>query len=234
MKKILSTLIALLLLFGVCAFALEGSGYPAYDGGELPDNHLAGSFSGDALILEFDPDGDYSFADQRTLQCCFFAFDESETHYIELYMELPATLQSGDTLSSDDFLQNLGGSTALSFYEITSNTEVFYYAGSVLGVPYPDGSSYEISIDEAAFTDSTIEISGRLSATLVRFEGNRSMQEQITLSDARFHLELPIGENAAAPKGDTPDKEQPKDDSAKLNPPAIAPAFTLPPNAVSL
>lgn len=235
MKKTISALIALVFILSFGAYALQGSGYPAYDGNSLPENYMAGNFSGNSLMLEFDPSGDYSFMDRGNLQACFFAFDESETYYIEMYLEMPADIQAGDQLTSSDFLRNLSSATAVSFYEISADTEVLYYSGAILGVTYPDSSSFEINITEANFTDTSAEVSGTLSAVLTRFEGNTPTRETMVLSDIRFHFLLPVGANAITPQPASPAPEASPDAGKKPNP-AInpAPAFTLPPDYISL
>jgi len=234
MKRIFCMLIALILILCAQAFALKGSGYPAYDGTNFSDNHIAGNFADDALMLEFDPAGDYSSMDSSKIQACFFAFDESQSHYLELYIELPADVKSGDVFSSQDFLRNLSASAAISFYEIDADTEVLYHAGSVLGVPYPEGSSYEIRIDEANISETGAEISGSLNAALIRFDGNNPTGEALNLSDMRFHFLLSAGAVSAAPQPSAEPEVRPDED--KPVPPVFnpAPAFTLPPDYITL
>ncbi|MBQ3574228.1 MAG: hypothetical protein IJA26_01035 [Clostridia bacterium] len=236
MKKIICLLLTLLLVFSAQAFALRGSGYPAFDGTNFSENHMAGSFGSDALLLEFDPTGDYSFLSRESVQACFFAFDESESNYLELYLELPADIKSGDTISSGDFLRNIGKTCAITFYEVGyDNEETRYYAGSMLGVPYPDTSSFEISIDQASFGDTSVEVSGRLSASLIRFDGNTPTRDKIDLTEVQFHFNLPVGAAAITPQPTTPAPDaQPEKDKSPL--PAInpAPAFTLPPDFITL
>ena len=235
MKKIAAALIALIFILGMHASAFQGSGYPAYDGESIPDNQMAGNFAGSSLLLEFDPAGDYSFAEDGIIQACFFAFDESETHYIELYLALPADIGSGDSISSSDFLRNIAKSADISLYEVHETSEDFYYAGAILGMPYPSGSGYEISISEAEISDTAIEVSGSLSAMLVRFEGNDPTEETLALKDIQFHFLLPVGEAAIAPQPASPDPEK-APDSAKDSLPNFnpAPAITLPPDYITL
>ena len=232
MKKFFCMLIVLALTFCAQAFALKGSGYPAYDGTNFSDNHLAGNFGNDALMLAFDPSGDYSAMDRSKLQACFFAFDESKSNYVEFYIELPAGVKSGDVFSSADFLRSIGEPAALCFYEIDADSEVLYYAGSVLGVPYPDGSSFEIRIDEANIGETGAEVSGSLRGTLVRFNGTNPTGETMVLSDVRFHFLLPIGAAAITPQPSaTPEAKPDESKAPAFNP---APAFTLPPDYITL
>jgi len=234
MKKIAAALIALIFILTMQAFALRGSGYPAY-GGSIADNQMAGSFANNPLLLEFDPAGDYSFMDDLMLQACFFAFDESESHYIELYLELPADIRSGDTISSSDFLRSLTELASISYYEVNETSEDFYYAGTLLGIPYPKDSGFEIIIDEAQFSDTAVEVSGSLSAVLVRFEGDDPTGETMALKDIQFHFLLPVGEAQVTPRPTDPVQEsEPEADETpapKFNP---APVFTLPPDYISL
>ncbi len=231
MKKIVSLLIALVFILSLQAFALQGSGYPAYDGSNFSDNHIAGSFAGESLLLEFDPAGDYSLRSGGIIQACFFAFDESESHYIEMYLELPENIQSGDKITSSDFLRNLSTPAAISFYEIDKETEILYYAGALLGMPYPESSSFEINITEASISDTAAEVRGSLSAVLTLFEGNDPTSETITLTDVQFHFLLPAGATAATPEPASPAPENSKNPVPDFNP---APAFTLPPDYITL
>lgn len=235
MKKIISVLIALVFILSLQAFALQGSGYPAYDGSNFSDNHMAGSFAGESLLLEFDPAGDYSSMKNGMIEACFFAFNESESHYIEMYLELPGNIQSGDKLTSDDFLRNIATPPAISFYEIDKETEILYYAGALLGSPYPEGSSFEINIDKANISDTAAEVSGTFSAVLTRFDGKDPTAETISLTDVQFHFLLPIGAAAITPQPTSPTPE--KAPEIEINPlPDFnpAPAFTLPPDYITL
>ena len=232
MKKFVSVLIALIFILCMQAFALQGSGYPTYDGSNFSDNHIAGSFAGESLMLGFDPAGDYSSVSNGIIQACFFAFDEDETHYIEMYLELPVNIQSGDKITSSDFLRNISTPAAVSFYEIDQDTEILYYAGSMLGMPYPDGSSFEITIDEANISDTSVEVSGSLSAVLTRFEGTNPTGETMPVTDAQFHFLLPVGAAAITPQP-APDAS-PNIDTNPLPNFNPAPAFTLPPDYITL
>ena len=235
MKKIISALIALVLILSLQAFALQGSGYPAYDGSNFSDNHMAGNFAGESLLLEFDPAGDYSSLKGGIIQACFFAFDETEKHYIEMYLELPDNIQSGETLTSDDFLRNLATPPSISFYEIDRDTETLYYAGALLGSPYPEGSSFEIHIAKADISQDSVEVSGTLSAVLTLFDGTDPTTTTISLSDVQFHFLLPVGAAAITPQPTSPAPEKAPDAGndplPDFNP---APAFTLPPDYITL
>lgn len=220
MKKILSVLLALFIFCAMPALALEGNAYPAYDEANFSENHLGGSFSGEDILLEFDPSADYSQLLEGSMEACFFAFTEAEDHYIELYLELPTDLSSGDHLSSGDMLSRLDSFVSLSFYEVSSDSESFYYAGSLAGILYPDGCSFDIVIDEAITSGSTFEVSGSLSALLYRFDENMSpTNDTLALSNVRFHFEFPLNADSNAKKDSSFD---------------AAPKFTLPPNSISL
>lgn len=221
MKKILSVLLALLFICAMPALALESSGYPVYDEANFHENHLGGSFSGEDILLEFDSSSEYSQLLETSMEACFFAFNEGEDHYIELYLELPTDIASGDHFSSGDVLSASDSFVSLSFYEIGSDTESFYYAGSIVGVVYPDGCSFDITIDEAKTSGSAIEVSGSLSALLYRFSENMSpTNDTLALNDVRFHFEFPLSSDSNAKKEEVPS--------------GIAPKFTLPPDYVSL
>lgn len=231
MKKAVSTLIALALVLCMGAFALQGSGYPSRDAGVPAENSISGNFGGASLAMEFDPSAEYSMLRDGMIQACFFAYDQSETSYIEIYLELPSNVQSGDRLSTAEDMRGISSSAAISFYEVSADSETLYYAGSVIGIPYPDASLFEINIAEAVHGADSIELSGTLSATLVRFDANNQpLQENMQLTDVSFHFRLPVsdsGESAPAPQ--IPDAAPPK-----ATAPASHPLFTLPPDHISL
>lgn len=223
MKRILSVLLALLLIVGASALALEGSGYPAYDEAAFSENRFGGNFSGDNLLLEFDSSPDYSNLQSESIQACFFAFSEDKNHYIELYIELPDDIASGDHLSSENAIAKLDSVISIAFYEISASSETLYYAGSLSGILYPNGCAFDIVIDEAHVSDSAVELSGKLSAVLCRFDGNTPTAETLTLDNARFHFELPLNADSDVRK-----------DAPTEKPSYAAPAFTLPPDYIIL
>lgn len=238
MKKRLSILIALILGLNACAFALNGANYPSWSGEDLPDHHLGGKLNDEMILLEFDSSQEYSNLADGLIQACFFAFDESQNHYLELYLKLPEDAAAGDRFTATD----LSEAASITLYEISNSDEDFYFASQVLGIPYPSGSSYEIQIQQAEKSDAGISMRGTLNARLVRMNGTQSADESLMLSGVRFHFMLPLGASAASPTQTpaidplpTQTPQAPEGSSApSLQTPLPTmdphPAFTLPPD----
>lgn len=206
LRSLLCMALALCLLPG-CALALEGEGYPALTGA-LPADSIAGSFGDTQLLLGLDTTQDYSFVKNGFASACFFAFSEDQSHYIELYLTLPATVAAGDVLSSSDYLAS---GTSIYLYEVSPDGESLYSADQLLGVAFPAGASYEIRISEASRTDSSLSLSGSIAACLVLSE---EAALPLALTDVSFSFTLPLGD---ATSGKQPGMQ-------------AVPAFTLPPD----
>lgn len=204
MRRLLCMALALCLLPG-CALAFEG--YPA-PSGALPADSIAGSFGDTQLLLGLDTTQDYSFVKNGFVSACFFAFSEDQSHYIELYLTLPATVAAGDVLSSSDYLAS---GTSIYLYEVSPDGESLYSADQLLGVAFPAGASYEIRISEASLTDSRLSLSGSIAACLVLSE---QAALPLSLTDVSFSFTLPLGGTAS---GKQPGMQ-------------AIPAFTLPPD----
>jgi len=248
MKKLLPMLIALLVFMGACAFALNGANYPAWDGSSPPKNSLCGQVDGQVTALEFDPAGEYSNIADGLIQACFFAFDESQTNYLELYLKIPENAAAGDVFSHAD----MANAASITLYEVLLSQEDFYFASQALGIPYPAGSSYELCIEKAERSAESISISGSLNATLVLMDGSAPTDKILKISDARFDFALPLNASSAKPAptvGPVPEAtagpaptEGPQQPQASMPPilPFILqtprptmdphPAFTLPPD----
>lgn len=248
MKKMLSILIALLVFLGACAFALNGTNYPSWDETSVPENGLGCKLDGQANLLEFDPSVEYSNIADGLIQACFFAFDESQTNYLELYLKFPENAAAGDVFSHTD----MANAASVTLYEVLRSHEDFYFASQVLGIPYPAGSSYEIRIDKAERSADGLSISGSLNATLILMDGSSPTDQSLKLSDARFSFTLPLNASSAKPAptaGISPETvpsaaptEAPQQPQASMPPvlPFILqtprptmdphPAFTLPPD----
>lgn len=242
MKKMLVVSIVLALLFCASAFALNGTNYPAWDGVSEPIDGLCGNIGGSNISLSFDPSADYSLLADGMAQLCFFAFDAAEQNYIEMYLLLPEGAASGDVFSPAG-----GNVSSVSLYEVSQSEENVYCAGQAAGMAYPDGASYELSIEKVERSASTLSMSGTLSGTLIRFSDDMPTDEMLTLSNLRFNFSLPLGdtilpENTAAPKDDEAPQPSlsPLPSSSPVQPPLPTsaagstlephPAFTLPPD----
>ena len=233
MKKAVCLLAALALMLCVSAYALRGSGYPAYDGGAAPDNTLAGNFGGQALTLSFDNSAEYSMVQNGVIQACFYAYSKDESHYIETYLEIPQSVQSGDKISSAADMRGLSSSASVSFYEVSKDAEEQYYAGSIIGIPYPADSFFEINIAEVKSGADALEVRGTLSATLLLLdEDNVPQQDKMQLDGIQFHFCLPVSGTAANPSPQEPETTPPEGGSKPA--PAVKPAFTLPPDYITL
>lgn len=240
MKRIASLMLVDILLVCACAFALNGTDYPAWDGASAAENSICGGFGGHMLKLDFDPSAEYSNLNGGTLQACFFAFDASERNYLEMYLQLESDISAGDVLTSD----KPSSLTSVTLYEVAQNAEDIYFAGQVAGYAYPQGSSYEIHIEDVQQSAGSLIVRGTLSALLYRFdEADMPTGETLALKDLQFHFELPL--NGVSPSATPKSQATPKASAAPAPTPTAQPdnadavprttmdphpAFTLPPD----
>lgn len=216
MKKILAVLLCLSLLLGH-ALAFEGKNYPKYDASQAAAEAIGGSFAGESLRLDFDPSPECSNVADGLVQACFFAFDESEEFYLELYLMLPETIAAGETITESDMA---GSGASITLYEVAPTYETLWYTGQMLGMAYPEGTNFKIHISAAEKKEGSLYVSGTLDAQLARFENDFPTQESIALSGLEFSFTLPLN-GAVLPDGEAP---------SSGGSPAIIPAFTLPPD----
>jgi len=231
MKKTVALLLALLMLC-MPALALTGQGYPQFDGA-LTENSLGGTLDGASLALAFDPSDDYSYLRDGYIQACFFAFDEAEEYYLELYMLLPEGVQSGDVLDPESSNAVGADSCSLTLFEVDeNNAQEVWFSGQLLGETYPEISSFEITVDSVEYGRDSLAVSGSLSADLCYLEGELPGTELLPL-DADFHFVLPLTAGEAMPAPETQPSES-QSPEAKPQPVQPTPAFTLPPDYITL
>jgi len=217
MKKILAAVLCIALLCGH-ALAFQGKNYPKNETAKTPVNGVSGSFAGENFQLEFDAAPECSNLADGLIQACFFAFDEAEEFYLELYLMLPETISAGSTIRDTDMA---GSGASVTLYEVAQdNSETIWYTGQVLGIAYPEDTGFEIHISEMEKSDSHLSMRGTLNAELARFERDFPTRDKISLTGLDFSFTLPL--NGAV----LPDSGA----AAGEGIPAIVPAFTLPPN----
>ena len=222
MKKLALLLLAMVLLISP-ALALKGEGYPAYDGTPT-ENSLGGRFGEESLTLLFDPSGDYSYLRDGYIQGCFFTFDKAEEYYLELYLLLPEKIQAGDVLTPESCFRAKADSSSITLFEVDEdNNEQAWFAGQLLGSAYPENSSFSITIADAQYTDESVLVRGSIDAVLSPLQEDPAAGESMALK-ADFNFTLPLSN---APSADAEESPAPK--AAKP-----APAFTLPPDYISL
>lgn len=213
MKKTAALLAAIGMLIALPALAFTGAGYPAWDGVAAPQSGFCGDFGGEKLALEFDPAQDYSYCTGDALQACFFAYDGAERNYLELYLLLPRDLEAGDV-----FQAGSGAPCSVSLYEVSRDGETLYYAGTLTGAAYPEGSALELRIEEAESSAAALSLRGSVRGKLGRIEGDVPTGEFLELEGACFSCTLPL---SAA--------EAPEATAGPIAPPS-GPSFTLPPD----
>lgn len=227
MKKMLTASIILALLLCVSAFALNGADYPTWDGVSEPIDSVCGNIDGSDLLLSFDSSPDYSLLADGMLQLCFFAFDAAEQNYIEMYLLLPESAANGDVFSPAS-----SSVSSVTLYEVFQSGEDIYFAGQIAGMAYPDGGSYELSLEKVERSASTLSMSGTLSGTLVRFSDDMPTDETLSLSNLRFNFSLPLSDTASPESTAAPEDEETLQPS--LSPlPSSAPVQTLPPTSAA-
>ena len=228
MKRFAALLIAGVLLLSTTALAFTGEGYPAWDGASTPENTCCGIFGGERISLSFDPADDYSNLLDGVIQACFFAYDASETNFLELYLLIPEDVTPGDVLRNGD-----GRDCSIYLYETSIDSEALYFAGDLNGVSTVNVSDFELTIESAQVGATAIRMAGRLTARLCRFDREQPQMEQLEISDARFSFTLPLFENPFAPTpgpgGGIPGL--PEDSSPAL---PDSPKLTLPPFYVTI
>lgn len=227
MKRFAALLTAFLFLLGASALAFNGEGYPAWDGASTPENALCGVFGDERISLSFDPSDDYSNLLDGVVQACFFAYDAAEANFLEMYLLIPQSVAPGDVLKSGD-----GQDCSIYLYETSIGSETLYYAGELDDIPTVNGSGFEVSIEAAEVSETSIRMSGRLSAQLCRFTREQPQQELLTVSDVYFDFTLPLFEDPFAPSPSQGPEGSLPDDSSPAMP--GSPALTLPPKYVTI
>ena len=188
MKTLAAILLSLLLMCASCALALSGSGYPAFDGGALPDGAFGARIDGESLLLTFDPDEEYSNRMDGSIQLSFYAYNADEDHLLELYLVLPEDLRPGDE-GDMPF-------SALYLYESDKAGETVYFASRLGGQADPEGTQLRITLEHVAVGADAISASGTLDATLCAYQGELPTGKTMTIQDARFSFTLPLGTGA--------------------------------------
>ena len=223
MKKIAAVLLALILMM-TSAMALKGEGYPAFDGQTEMQNGMGGRFGEESLLLDFDPGAEYSYVRDGYIQGCFFTFDAAEEYYLEMYLLLPEKVAAGDVLTPESSFAKGAASCSVTLFEVDeNNNEQAWFAGQLLGAVYPENSSFVITIDQAEYTTENVAVRGSIDATLCLLENNLPTGETMEMNTT-FSFVLSL-KNEPAPQA-TP--------APKMEKSMPAPAFTLPPDHVSL
>lgn len=223
MKKIAAILLALVLMM-TSAMALKGEGYPAFDDQANMQNGMGGQFGEENLLLTFDPGAEYSYVRDGYIQGCFFAFDAAEEYYLEMYLLLPEKLESGEVLTPESSFAKGAASCSVTLFEVDeNNNEQAWFAGQMLGKVYPENSSFTITIDQAEYTEEKVAVRGSIKATLCELENSLPGTETMEMQ-TRFSFVLPL-KNVPAPEA-TP--------MPKMEKSMLVPAFTLPPDHISL
>ena len=241
MKRFAALLTAFVLLLSASALAFKGEGYPAWDGVKTPDNGLCAMFDGESISLSLDPSSDYSNLADGVLQVCFFAYDAADDYFLEMYLLIPQDAASGDVLTD-----GMGLDCSIYLYETNASSEVFYYAGDLDNSTASD-SSFEMTIESAESSASAISMRGQLRAQMVRYDREATGLEILTIDGAQFNFTLPLTESSYAPASTeepkaydpnpsnpgTPEATDPALPDAS-HPNGSAPAFTLPPDYISI
>ena len=244
MKKLAAILTALVLILCASAFALNGTDYPLWNGTSAPKNSLYGSIGGQNLILELDTTAEYSNVTDGLAQICFFAFDEAEQNYLEMYLLLPEDAAAGDVFSPTS-----GSMSSISLYEVSKDGDELYFSGQVSGFAYPNGSSFELRIESAQKKDNSLSMNGTLDGTLVKFKDKQPTEETLVLSGVKFDFTLSLSGGRTPQASAEPEvpylplpSAQPQPSEAPQLPEPTAapkapqptmdprPAFTLPPD----
>ena len=188
MKTLAAILLTLLLMCTSCAFALSGSGYPAFGGAELPDNAFGANFGGENLLLAFDPALEYSGRMDGSLQLSYYAYDASGEYCLELYLLLPENPSVGEASFASLYL-----------YEGSDGGETLYFAAQQNGAALPPEASLKVRLDQVDIGADAISASGTLEAALFAYQNDLPTGEVLALQGARFDFTLPL--NASLQEG---------------------------------
>ena len=223
MRKAAPIVLILLALICAGALALTGSGYPAWDGQSAPSNGLNTNLDCEKIALNFDPTPGYSAWSDERLQACFFAYDQGERNYLELYLLLPGKIAAGDVYTCDD-----DSSASVTLYEVSQDAEVLHYAGKAKGSAYPEGSRFEIHIEAVEVDQARLYVQGHLDARLGGIQADMPNGTFLELKDSRFAFSLPQ-ENLSSSPAPSLAVSSPAPALSKA-PSGAMPVFTLPPD----
>lgn len=229
MKRFAALMTALLFLVCTPALAFTGQGYPAWDGVSPADNSFNAAFGDERISLAFDPSEDYSNIMDGLVQVCFFAYDATESSFLEVFLLIPEDVAAGDVLQNGD-----ARSCSVCLYETSLTNETFYFADD-LEAHDSTGASMQMTIESVERIGSVLYMSGSLRARLCRYEFEQPTSDFLAVSDAHFSFALPADANpfASMPDSDGGSAFPELPDSDFPFPPS-APAFTLPPDYVTI
>ena len=170
MKKLIAILCAALLALSSCALA-----EPPLD--TLPNSDSRSAASGDAfeitiygetISLDYDTSEQYSKIDNGQVQASYYRYSDDGKALVELFITFPESTQPGMVISPDySALTNEESSVVLIISDMETQKESYYFSSLMAGIPYPQGSDYQISLDSVSEVDGATTFEGRLSATLV-------------------------------------------------------------------
>lgn len=224
MKKAIGALLILMVLRCTAALAFSGTDYPVWDGESMPVNGFNARIGTESIALNFDPTPGYSSWSGGLLQACFFAYDDAERHYLELYLLLPETVAPGDIYAAVD-----DSPCSLTLYEVGQDSETLYYAGKASGAAFPEGSQFQISIDSVASEGGYRHICGRLEARLGGIASDAPTGDMLDLTGALFCFSMPEEMAQSTPSPTSPPAASAAPDLPQA-PSGVQPAFTLPPD----
>lgn len=200
MKRAFLFLLLLILVIQP-AFSMN-AGYPAYPG-NLDGNQLGGTFDGTSLLMNYDASGDYSYVYDGTVQACFYAYNEPQTSYVELYLLLSENATAGDVITPAYCAEHSCTLCSISFSEVTDITNSYYTVFGLNGSGYPDGTDFRIEITSISKENGNVSVTGIFSATLCRFDGMNPTTEFMRVTDAAFSC-------VVAPRKDSPSQSTPE------------------------
>jgi len=239
MKKIFAALLVIALLFP-----------SALAEGALPSASLAGTFTlnvqGKTVVLDYDPDPEYSNIVNGSIQASFYSETEDGTMY-ELYMLFPDTVKSGDVVTTQSSIQAGQNDPGVMVFITDDTQEIYAAAFQFSSGAYPTGSSYEIRFDSVAPGGSSCAYKGSMTSTLVVMDKMYTPLEPLEISgsfDFSFDMSseytprLPEPSQAApeaTPAPFTPAQPEASPAPGKPEPTPFIPYFpTTPKNTPSL
>lgn len=208
MKKLIAALIcAALILLPALAEEIPNADAPAGDESSQRQGDSGETIElevdGQRIALEFDGSPEYSSVEGGVVQASYYSYSDDGATLYEFYLIFPDTVQPGMVITPEyAALTNEESSVVLIVSDTLSGREQYYFSSLMDGGVYPEGSTYEISIDDIQQIDGATTYAGRFSATLVALNmasGEADAVLEIPETGFRFTLGGGTGERHADP-----------------------------------
>ena len=201
MKKIFAALLVIALLL---SSALAEDSVPVTSNGAFML-----TVQGETVVLDYDPDPEYSNIVNGSIQASFYSETEDGTMY-ELYMLFPDTVKSGDVVTTQSSIQAGQNDPGVMIFITDDTREIYAAAFQFSSGAYPTGSSYEIRFDSVTPAGDVCAYKGSLTSTLVVLDKMYTPLEPLEISgsfDFSFDMNSTYAPQMPAPSDAAPAPE---------------------------